>query len=225
MPAYNGSKMISFDSIMARVYIFDVATLTWAVSPEMSKVSDGACGVSGDQVIFWGGWEDVLKLSNKTYIYNMKTGKWTSRYISPKDTPSTTGLQSPTQHGSSTTTPEPVDASQGLSKNVVNVAIAAGVIVVTALVAFSVYIGYRTRPNPDTESTGTSGSVSDLSNVCGKEQLEESHRFRGQDYPTPPPIGDVTVQTARLQQGSTGARDTQEHPHAIVKGSITGYSS
>jgi hypothetical protein len=217
--------MVAFDSIMDRVYIFDVATLTWAVSPEMNKVSDGACGVSGDQVIFWGGWDDDVKLSNKTYIYNMKTDKWTSRYISPKDTPSTTGLQTPTQHSSPTATPEPVNASQGLSKNVVNVAIASGVIVVVTLVTVSVYIRYRMRPNPDTESTGTSESVSDLSNVCGKEQLEESHHFRDQAYPTSLPTEGITIQTARLQQGSVGARDTQEHPHAIVKGSMAGYSN
>ncbi|KAG0246024.1 hypothetical protein BGX31_004903 [Mortierella sp. GBA43] len=180
MPAYNGSKMVIFSYRgYGDMYILDVATLTWTHYPGAQGV-DSACGVSGDQVIIWGG-NFLGGVLGKTNIYNMKTDTWTNVYISLSENPTstaTTGLQTPTQHSSSTT-PNSDDASPSLSKeNYINIAITAGVIVVAAVVALYMYIGYRIRRISGTKNC-THGSVSDLQRV-DKELLEESHQGKSQ---------------------------------------------
>ncbi|KAG0246023.1 hypothetical protein BGX31_004902 [Mortierella sp. GBA43] len=215
MSAYNGSKIVVYSAILDVVLILDVATMTWSFSTSGSiEAWYAACAISGDQVIIWGG-ENENGFSNKTYIYNMKTDAWTSRYISPSDTQAstsvTTSLQTPTQHSSSTNAYPSVSM-----KTVLNVAIAAGVIVVTVLVAAYVYTRYKMREMSDTKSsTDTHGSVSNLQNV-DKEPLEGSHRPKGPSYLSHDTREKATGQEGRLQKGSFGAQGNLEHPHAVV---------
>jgi hypothetical protein len=110
-----------------------------------AALSGSACGMLGDQVVSWGGRDAKFNPSNKTY---MKAETWCSRYISPGTPASTTavGLQTPTGASTSTCTPNRVDESPGVKKDVVNIAIVFGVMAMVAPVVVSVSIGYRMRP-------------------------------------------------------------------------------
>ncbi|KAG0210372.1 hypothetical protein BGX31_001926, partial [Mortierella sp. GBA43] len=222
MSAYDGSKIVLYTySGQGSVYILDAATLTWTTGPPIPPLIAPACGISGDQVVIWGGRDDKFNVSNTTYIYNMRTETWSSRFFSPSDTPLTTST-SPT-HSHPTATSSPVDAASDNKKRIINIAIATGVMIVFLLTAISVYIGYRMRQKHDTTIPGTNGSVQSPPEV-GEELLEEeSHRPWDRVYPGPAPAAS-SLPAARLHQGYVGARGYTEHPHAIVSGSATGYN-
>ncbi|KAF9353821.1 hypothetical protein BGX34_011353 [Mortierella sp. NVP85] len=81
VPAHGGSKMVYYAE---SVYVLDVVKKTWTKGSPGPGVWITSCAVSGDQLILWGGLAfETNVASNKTYVFNIKTMKWVSRYIAP----------------------------------------------------------------------------------------------------------------------------------------------
>ncbi|KAI8359553.1 hypothetical protein B0O80DRAFT_484557 [Mortierella sp. GBAus27b] len=88
VPAYGGSKVVlsTPEGIFNSIHILDVATMTWKRGPNCPncpQTSASSCGVSGDQLIVWGGGSNMYGVSSKTYVYNMKLEKWVTSYTAP----------------------------------------------------------------------------------------------------------------------------------------------
>ncbi|KAK3829090.1 MAG: hypothetical protein J3Q66DRAFT_324325 [Benniella sp.] len=226
--ALGGTKMIFLEK-WGPVYIWDVVKTTWKKGPLGPKLEETSCAVSGDQFILWGGYTGENEtLSDKTYIYNMKTDKWASRYIASPLQPITITATAPrilqpsqtsTQHVSyATTTPESGNTSLG-DKNILIITVAVIGVLVTVNLGF-IFRYYRRsrRLNPD-------GSSSDSLDI--KEHPMGSHRCDPSDFVpnSTTPSSDhntslgwhVSGVPGRLHQGSLGARELSEHPHAIVE--------
>jgi hypothetical protein len=101
-PIDGGSKMALYGndvvSNIGTIYVFDVAKRTWTKGASTIELDGCVCAVTGDQVVLWGG-ESKGKATNATLVYNMKTNKWTSNYIAPprSNTTTTTSTSQPSQ--------------------------------------------------------------------------------------------------------------------------------
>ncbi|KAF9355706.1 hypothetical protein BGX34_010291 [Mortierella sp. NVP85] len=223
--AYGGTKMVFLEK-WGPVYIWDVAKTTWKKGPLGPKLEKTSCAVSGEQFILWGGSiGNNGTLSDKTYIYNMKTDKWTSRYIASTLQPITITATAPrtsqpSQTSTQHTTSTPNTGNTSLSdKNILIIAI----VVIGVLVAIN--LGFIFRHYRRTRRLNLDGSSSDSLNV--KEHSKGSHGHDPSDSgPNPTttssvhntPLGwHVSGVPGRLHQGSLGARELSEHPHAIVE--------
>ncbi|KAK3819622.1 MAG: hypothetical protein J3Q66DRAFT_438775 [Benniella sp.] len=89
--AYGGSKLVlsggfNMDRVklLPEIFVLDVATLTWTQGPNppaKDQRAAGACGVSGDYLISWGGLNSYEAITNSTTVFNIKTNSWTPSYI------------------------------------------------------------------------------------------------------------------------------------------------
>ncbi|KAK3812909.1 MAG: hypothetical protein J3Q66DRAFT_412260 [Benniella sp.] len=102
-----GTKMALFGGInkektatIGDIYVLDLTKQgkeRWIKAPVDSKQKSqiarqgAACGSTGDQVIIWGGNTLISgqfqRPKQQTLVFNVKTMKWTDRYIAPKKTP------------------------------------------------------------------------------------------------------------------------------------------
>lgn len=79
VPAYGGSKMVllGYDLFAnaGALYIFDVVKRSWKRMLATASLGSGACAVSGDQFIVWGGEKDEYTrvLQSNALVFNMKT--------------------------------------------------------------------------------------------------------------------------------------------------------
>ena len=86
VPAYGGSKVITItvldesNSTISMAQILDIPTGKWTASPTMALRAGGACGVSGDYFIVWGGGtvKDLERFTDGIVVYNMKTNEFVS---------------------------------------------------------------------------------------------------------------------------------------------------
>jgi len=116
----SGSKVVLFggfsktlNATVGDIFILDTATLTWKNGTSGGPIRrDGACAMSGDYFIVWGGATDTVDkvAPPMTLVYSLKTDKWTSNYIAPNDdrtrtTPSGQGESHPTDTSSEADTP------------------------------------------------------------------------------------------------------------------------
>ncbi|KAF9961982.1 hypothetical protein BGZ65_009928 [Modicella reniformis] len=151
-PAYGGSKMVLFGgasveggNVLADIYVLNVANMTWTKGPNVvakdSRV-DGACAVSNDYFIAWGGHGENSG-ANTTLVYNLKTNKWTKTYIGipapPRTTQTTPPASSSTSSPESSLTDGPEDSQDNISRLMVILISALGVIAV-ALIIGIVYL-------------------------------------------------------------------------------------
>ncbi|KAF9346383.1 hypothetical protein BGX34_003926 [Mortierella sp. NVP85] len=111
--AYNGSKMVLLGKTMMTpekgvIYILDVVKQTWKGAPATGLLGIGACAVTCDQFIIWGGENEddtQIKQSNATRVFHLKTEKWVTSYIAPPRPTTTATLTSSTSQLSPTATP------------------------------------------------------------------------------------------------------------------------
>ncbi|KAK3829088.1 MAG: hypothetical protein J3Q66DRAFT_324323 [Benniella sp.] len=237
--AYGGSKLVFVKRYAPTddrdaVFILDVTKGTWARGPPIPSLYHDSCAVIGDQLILLGGENDVR-------IYNMKTGNLTSRYAAPPPRPTSTTArttrisqlpQTPTQPiPYITTAPDHSNTSSIDMKIVVVVIVVAGIL----LTATNVYLGISKRSKIDAQRTSTVDSSLDPRNTQDhtdtsdkKEQSIGSSRRRDPsesgDHSTGISSNDSTQRKwfmsglfGRLHQGTFGARELPEHPHAIVE--------
>ncbi|KAH7056317.1 hypothetical protein BKA57DRAFT_489127 [Linnemannia elongata] len=92
VPAYNGTKMILFGGdgsgpSVASLSILDISTMTWITGKDAPDArSEMACAVAGDNFVVWGGYKEMLSADSVAVpttplIYNIKTGKWTEKFV------------------------------------------------------------------------------------------------------------------------------------------------
>ncbi|KAF9363241.1 hypothetical protein BGX34_004589 [Mortierella sp. NVP85] len=198
VPAYNGSKVILWTGFGEKkgLYILDVATLTWKEGHIIPDLVGCACAVSGDQLVIWGGTRNSTR-SNETFIYNIKTETWTSRYIAPPLSPPAASPNSQIPDQSD------IHSDPDDSHLVQIIVIVTGVLLVIILTTIAVYLGISKRLKVDTQSTLSDDTTSDDGRVspdtCQKRKSNASGPF------------------ARVHLGSFGARPLSEHPHAVVE--------
>ncbi|KAF9355707.1 hypothetical protein BGX34_010292 [Mortierella sp. NVP85] len=247
VPAFGGTKLVlsaytssvtSGNSYQFHIYTLDLVTRTWKKGPPAPSIGPFACAVTGDQLILWGGRFDdpqLGKQSTAVFVYNMKTEKWTTKYTAPPSRSiMTTTSQSPTQHIPYTTiTPDHSDVSSSEIKLTTIATIVTGSLIVIILTTINIYLGISKRSKVDTHRTTHDGSSFDspdtaISTLLPKKYSIKSSRRRNPSESslihTPPssdhntPIGrHVPGVPGRLHQGSLGARELSEHPHAIVE--------
>jgi hypothetical protein len=235
-PAHGGVKMVYIDDY-ARVYVWDAVKKIWKKGPLGPAVWRTSCAVTGDQFILWGGMigEDNI-LYNSTFVFNIKTMQWTSRYIAPPSQSTTTATthtsrpsQTPTQdvpQTTVTTTGNPTDI-----KLLVIIVVATGI-----LLAINVWfiVRYRRRgkrSNRDGQRASPNGSSADSLGTMGDDTdiIVKGHSIGGGTHrrdPSDPSPNYPRLSSdhntgprwhGRLHQGSSGARELPEHPHAIVE--------
>ncbi|KAF9345960.1 hypothetical protein BGX34_004328, partial [Mortierella sp. NVP85] len=207
-PAYNGSKMVLLgrDYINQKgvIYILDVVKQTLKGAPATGFLGIGACAVTGDQFIVWGG-DNGSKQSNETHVFNLKTEKWVTRYIAPRPSP-TSQLPQPPQ--TPTQQPDLGDTSSNEKKLVNIIIIVIGALLAIILTAISVYIGISKRMEIVTQGSvtvlfrGTFGRR-DPSGISPDSHVQ--HRWYSSSL------------LSWLYRGPNGARPPPEHPHAVVE--------
>jgi hypothetical protein len=208
-PAYGGSTMAFLGGYlnpndtdwMNSVYTLDVVKRTWKQGPSAPKGFECiGSAVSGDQFIIWGNpkTSNLGDTSTMTLVFNMKTGKWVSKYAAPLPRPTTTSYalqpsQTPTQN---TTTSELGETSSSTKRLVIIIVAITGCLLVT-IVGFLVYRRRRRQPDLNEPSTGSLNIKDDINAPKKGIPSDSGH--------------------ARLHQGAFGAELVSEHPHAIVE--------
>ncbi|KAK3829079.1 MAG: hypothetical protein J3Q66DRAFT_324303 [Benniella sp.] len=239
-PAHGGTKMVYIDD-HARVYVWNAVKKTWRKGPLGPAIWRTSCAVTGDQFILWGGMiRPNTILSNSTFVFNIKTMQWTSKYIAPPSRSTTTATthtsqpsQTPTQdvpQTTTTTTGNPTDI-----KLLVIIVAATGI-----LLAINVWfiVRYRRRgrrsnhdgqrASPNGSSADSLGTMDDDTDIVIKGHSIGGTYRRDPSDPSPNyprlssdhnagPRRHIPSLLGRLHQGSSGARELPEHPHTIVE--------
>ncbi|KAK3815150.1 MAG: hypothetical protein J3Q66DRAFT_205539 [Benniella sp.] len=235
VPAYGGSKMVllgyDVNADKGVLYIFDVVKRTWKVAPATDYRGGGACAVTGDQFIVWGGG----KYSNDTRVFNLKTKKWVKSYIAPPPRPTTT---SPTSQLPQTPTQQPdLGDTSSNDKNLVNIIIiVTGALLAIILTAISVYIGILKEIRIVIQGHINSSSTALFRRTFGRRDPSAispdphaRHRwysssllswlYRGPNGVRPPsehPHAVVELEMRNLQEGAVEVQFPAQHPHATV---------
>jgi len=216
-PAYGGSKMVllgrNYFTNNGVIYILDVVKRTWKGAPATGFLGAGACAVTGDQFIMWGGDDKHDKQSNETRVFNLKTEKWVTSYIAPSPRPSTASptTTSPTSQQTPTQQPDLGDTSSNDKKLVNIIIIVIGALLAIILTAISVYIGISKRMEIVTQ-----GHI----NSSGTAFFRRT--FGGRDPSGISPDSHARHRWSRssllswLYRGPNGARPPSEHPHEVV---------
>ncbi|KAK3814519.1 MAG: hypothetical protein J3R72DRAFT_503801 [Linnemannia gamsii] len=86
--AFKGTKVLLFGGHVAgqplyqmtdaRLYILDVATMTWSQGPSSQSRNGMACAVSGNYMVVWVGKYEYPSLA--PLVYNINSGLWTAQY-------------------------------------------------------------------------------------------------------------------------------------------------
>ncbi|KAK3815151.1 MAG: hypothetical protein J3Q66DRAFT_432903 [Benniella sp.] len=232
-PAYGGTKMVFLGSsyIMKddsiditkndAIYIFDVVKRTWKKgAPATGYLGNGACAVTGDQFIVWGGGDDD-KQTNETRVFNLKTEEWVASYSAP---PSSQRPQTPTPQ------PDLGDTSSNDKQLVTIIIIVTGVLLAIILAAISVYLWTSRRMAIVTQGSGTArfgGTFGRRDPSAISPDPHARHRwysllswlYRGPNGARPPsehPHAVVELEMRNLQEGAVEVQSPAQHPHATV---------
>ncbi|KAF9356126.1 hypothetical protein BGX34_010089 [Mortierella sp. NVP85] len=178
--AYGGSKLVlsggfNMDRIklLPEIYVLDVATLTWTQGPNppaKDQRAAGACGVSGDYLISWGGLNSYEAMTNSTTVFNIKTNSWTPSYIAaspvipppnatmsgnvtlsiPTASPNTPSNKDPENQGNQSANSGNTSGDGGSSQTIIIVASILGVVVAgLAVWALLLFRSHRRRNAQD----------------------------------------------------------------------------
>jgi hypothetical protein len=238
-PAHGGSTMVFLEYKI--VYILDVVKKTWKKAPPGPDVVGNTCAVTGDQLIVWGGLIKGSSISNNTFVLNIKTMKWASRYIAPPSqstttTAVTTAMNSHTSQPSpqATTTANPTDM-----KFVAIIVVSIGILLAINLWIIVRHRRRRRKSNSGGQRTGPNGSPTDTLDIMDDniDTSVKGHAIRSSHRREPFETGPnfqrlssdhstgsrwhISSLLGRLHQGSFGARELSEHPHAIVEESTS----
>jgi len=206
-PAYGGSAMVILgDSTgdtageTTSVYVLDLITRSWRQGPiAAGNMRHCSCAVSGDQFIVWGGIVNERD-SNRTLVFNIKTGESLSTYTPPPPLlppqPTMTTLQpSETLAQPAAATPEPGDILSSDKQLVIIIVAVIGTLLASTVGLIFRYHRRRRQSDPN----GSSTSSLDINiNDSGKDDPSEAGH-------------------ARLRQGAHEAREPFEHSHATVE--------
>jgi hypothetical protein len=191
--AYGGKKMVYLQS-SGPVFTLDVVKKTWTKGPQGPGHWRASCAMTGDQFIIWGGMISENAQTNETFVFNVKTQKWISRYTAPPSRSTTTMILHTSQ-----LTPTPTHNVQNAtsSAGLSDVKIITIVVIVTGIVvAVNLWLIIRHRR---AKRLNHEGSSTDSLSIKDDHASDSSGPF------------------GRLHQGLFGARPLSEHPHATVK--------
>ncbi|KAK3815156.1 MAG: hypothetical protein J3Q66DRAFT_370496 [Benniella sp.] len=212
--AYGGTKMVFLGSshIMKNnsiditkndvLYVFDVVKRTWKGAPATGYLGVGACAVTGDQFIVWGGSYRRTQ-TNETRVFNLKTEKWVTSYIAP---PSSQRPQTPTPQ------PDLGDTYSNEKKLVNIIIIAIGALLAIILTAISVYIGISKEMRIVIQGHINSSSTALFRGTFGRRDpsaISPDPHARHRWY--------SSSLLSWLYRGPNGVRPPPEHPHAVVE--------
>ncbi|KAF9363281.1 hypothetical protein BGX34_004497 [Mortierella sp. NVP85] len=148
---------------LSDLYVLDIATLTWTAGPSISLEQTrnaGACGISNNQLIMWGGVfndpQSSLLVGTTPLIFDISANKWTTSYNAPPKptSPSTSISQTPTPTSSPSTTP--TNGGDGESLVILILAIVIGVLIVILIAGGLWYRSRSKRANCTSTETGSS---------------------------------------------------------------------
>ncbi|KAF9363282.1 hypothetical protein BGX34_004498 [Mortierella sp. NVP85] len=132
----------TFNSSLDDIYTLDIATLSWVAGPSVARkdIRDGsACGLSNNQLIMWGGkYNEPLSstmASTTPLIFNITANKWTTSYIAPPPSASSSIL--PTSPGLSGSPDS--NSSNTKSSLIVIIGSVVGALIVAAIAGGLVY--------------------------------------------------------------------------------------
>ncbi|KAI8363280.1 hypothetical protein B0O80DRAFT_10115 [Mortierella sp. GBAus27b] len=179
--AYGGSKIALYApvDILNAVFILDVATLTWTRSSLVPGTFGSACGVSGDQLIVWGGTMVNSNATDRTLVYDMKAGTWSTTYTAPLLSPPTSASAS----------------NNGRDVKLITIIVVATVVflVVTMIAAFLFHRQTRQfNPTSPDDSTSNSSDVKGTMDTHVKPLSKGTSRPRDPTYKYPN-VADVDV--------------------------------
>ncbi|KAI8363278.1 hypothetical protein B0O80DRAFT_433321 [Mortierella sp. GBAus27b] len=220
VPAYGGSKMVLFairDNI-SNVYVLDVATLTWTKSSPILGIYGSACGVSGDQLIIWGGTTFKDNATDKTLVYDIKAEAWMTTYTAPS-------LSTPT-------------SNNGKDVKLITIIVVATVALLMVIM-MTVFLFHRRTNRLD--QTSLDDPTSDLSDVKHTIHIRVTPLSKGASRPRDPTYDcpnltdvDVTPPTERkwhrprlsyqAYQDFDRDHSLSNHPHAIAEKSAKEYN-
>ncbi|KAG0093803.1 hypothetical protein BGZ93_007358 [Podila epicladia] len=149
----NGTKMVVFGgklpgsstTFFGDIFVLDLITWTWfpgtALNSNLTR-SNTACGATGDYFVSWGGSgpDNKIVSSNITLLFNIKTMSWTDSFVPPP------------------TPPEEKKSKVGMIAG-----IAAGVVVLLAIVGF---MFYRRSKRPQDGKSGHGKDGDDVGGVA-----------------------------------------------------------
>jgi hypothetical protein len=212
--AYGGSKIAFYTphDVLNAVFILDVATLSWTKSSPVLGTYGSACGVSGDQLIIWGGTMANGNATDMTLVYDMKAGTWSTTYTAPL-------LSTPT---SASTSNNGRDV-----KLIIIIVVATVALLVMIMIAAFVFHRQTRRFNPTSpdDSTSNSSDVKSTMDTRVKPLSKGTSRPRDPTYKCPnvadvEPPTDLKWHKPRLsyQAYRDSGRDhsLSNHPHTMA---------
>ncbi|KAK3821453.1 MAG: hypothetical protein J3Q66DRAFT_151956 [Benniella sp.] len=185
----------TFNSSLEDIYTLDIATLSWVAGPSIARkdIRDGsACGLSNNQLIMWGGkYNEPLSstmASTTPLIFNITANKWTTSYIAPPPSASTSVL--PSSPGSSDLPGSNSPNTKSNSSQVIIIGSVVGALVVAAIAGGLVYY-FRSKKAKHAGEDPAHGD--DLSGTGNSEDLGyiPPPPPRNIQYPQPPPSTQV----------------------------------
>ncbi|KAK3809156.1 MAG: hypothetical protein J3Q66DRAFT_373447 [Benniella sp.] len=196
-PAYGGLTMVFLGDF---IYTLDVLKRTWKQGPSAPKgFNCVGSAASGDQLIAWGYMETdpLLDSVGMTLVFNMKTGKWVSKYVAPPPRPTTSYALQPSQTPTQNTAISELGGTSSNTKRLAIIIVTITGCLLAIIAGLFVYRRRRRQPDLNEPSAGSLDIKDDI-NAPGKGIPSESGH-------------------ARLHQGAFGADLVSEHPHAIVE--------
>jgi len=171
------------------IYTLDIATLSWVAGPSVARkdIRDGsACGLSNNQLVMWGGkYNEPLSstmASTTPLIFNITDNKWTTSYIAPPPSASTSIL--PSSPGSSGSPGSNSSDTKSNGSLVVIVGSVVGALIVAAIAGGLVYYFRSKKARHAGEGPDHGG---DLSGTGNSEDLGYiPPPPRNIQYPQPP---------------------------------------
>ncbi|KAG0028425.1 hypothetical protein BGZ82_008433 [Podila clonocystis] len=207
--ANNGTKMVVFGGVSdtstdlgtGDIYVLDLTTWTWSaritLNPDLARV-DPACGATGDYFVSWGGSQDnIVVSSNITLLFNIKTMSWTDRFV-PPPSPSPPPPPSPP--------PEEKTSKVGMIAG-----IAAGVVVLLAIVGFIFYRRGKRQHDGKAED-GKDGGGTGGATVVPISTIDASHIWQPPTLAQPVPSTPVTDPYALQQYRHQSVYDHHQQP-------------
>ncbi|KAG0081693.1 hypothetical protein BGZ93_001501 [Podila epicladia] len=147
--AYGGTKLVLFGGealtgkeVLSEIYVFDTVKGTWFKGPDGGPSrarAGGVCGVSGDALVLWGGYTELVTrgpVQEILSVYNLKTNTWQQRFNDLGNVDDGSGSGS--GNGTGTVLNPPLTTSPGPNVAAIVGGVAAAVVIV-AIVMFTLY--------------------------------------------------------------------------------------
>jgi hypothetical protein len=190
--AYGGTRMVFLDTNGYSTLVRTLDTLTDKFGPPIPRRFGSVCALTGDQLVVWSGNLDNISV-NDTYVFNIKSGEWTSSYIGPSQLI------------------DDSDAADTDRKHTIIVVIVIGVLLTVLLTSITTYIGATrlSKPrNPDGDSNYSSTIIETSEAASPKRLSQPRNPVHLGFFPDP--------QTREKNYGFDRVTPPPENPHTVL---------